>query len=856
MMMNDDHNMTERTSTNIHTNGAGPRARLYWRKLSSLFVTSALLLLALATLAGNTTPMCSPVEPEQEICLTSHDCEGNVHPECVGAWACVEASCEWQCGILPLGCYADEECPGNMVCDLDECLAPPGCENADGCAAVCYGQCVEPVVVDGCHKDDDCGAGQFCDLSNCPVYLNCMAADEMYCEEGDPSCLPPQCEGTCEDIEGECHADYDCGPDEQCVFQTACPLIDCDADTPDCVSECVTQGFCEPRDKGCESDNDCGPGERCELLEMCWTGLCGDEGDEDVKCGGCETYGECVPEPDVECNVDSDCEDGEVCVMYEGNCPGCNEGDEGPCDALWCPYVGVCEPEPQTACISDVDCGPGEMCVFDDYLNCLPYDCADGEDCLETNCLGAGHCEPIPSKDCYSNDDCGPGEECVYYETGCLPYECDEDEPCPTMPCVLTGVCEPVAQPGCLDDSDCPQGTVCELADCDCSPYDGWGEYCDCLGAGVCVPDVKPDLCVTNQDCPSGTHCNANEICILPDCSPSDPYCGYCHGTCEPNDPEEGCFSDYDCDSGEVCALEDGYDCCPPNAYCADYLPACEGTCVPAPELPCAFDSDCQQGEYCDQSSYASMPGCCVPEAYGNGCPMDYPLCPGVCLPLPEVAGCLSDADCDADEVCNLQMLVPGLYPTTIGCCPPNALCDASVPPCGGTCVPAPEPEGCFDDSECAPDEICELLTPVAGDDPATMGCCPPNAFCYAYLPACEGQCVPAPKPEEFCYSDNECGGDQHCSVSDGECLNDPTCPYCDVCTGVCVDDETPPPSPCRRTGCSGQLCLPFDMNTTCEWMPEYACYHFTECVQLDDGSCGWEPTEDFKDCLTLELAP
>lgn len=58
----------------------------------------------------------------------------------------------------------------------------------------------------------------------------------------------------------------------------------------------------------------------------------------------------------------------------------------------------------------------------------------------------------------------------------------------------------------------------------------------------------------------------------------------------------------------------------------------------------------------------------------------------------------------------------------------------------------------------------------------------------------------------------------------------------------------------CVTAGCSSQLCVDAqqgDMLSTCEWRASYACYqkHGT-CEAQPDGTCGWTPGEDLKQCL------
>jgi len=55
----------------------------------------------------------------------------------------------------------------------------------------------------------------------------------------------------------------------------------------------------------------------------------------------------------------------------------------------------------------------------------------------------------------------------------------------------------------------------------------------------------------------------------------------------------------------------------------------------------------------------------------------------------------------------------------------------------------------------------------------------------------------------------------------------------------------------CHVGGCSGQVCSE-DPNviTTCEFRPEYACYHAATCEVQADGNCGWTETAELQACL------
>lgn len=56
----------------------------------------------------------------------------------------------------------------------------------------------------------------------------------------------------------------------------------------------------------------------------------------------------------------------------------------------------------------------------------------------------------------------------------------------------------------------------------------------------------------------------------------------------------------------------------------------------------------------------------------------------------------------------------------------------------------------------------------------------------------------------------------------------------------------------CLVTGCSGQVCADEPAMTTCEWLPEYACYKepFAICEKQNDDRCGWTQNDEFLACL------
>ena len=59
-----------------------------------------------------------------------------------------------------------------------------------------------------------------------------------------------------------------------------------------------------------------------------------------------------------------------------------------------------------------------------------------------------------------------------------------------------------------------------------------------------------------------------------------------------------------------------------------------------------------------------------------------------------------------------------------------------------------------------------------------------------------------------------------------------------------------PPEEECVVSGCSGQICAPEPMVSTCEWTCEYGCYALADCETQAAGICGWTPNPEFDACM------
>ena len=55
---------------------------------------------------------------------------------------------------------------------------------------------------------------------------------------------------------------------------------------------------------------------------------------------------------------------------------------------------------------------------------------------------------------------------------------------------------------------------------------------------------------------------------------------------------------------------------------------------------------------------------------------------------------------------------------------------------------------------------------------------------------------------------------------------------------------------PCKKTGCSSQVCSDEEVITTCEFKKEYECYQKAACERQANGDCGFTPTPELTACL------
>jgi eight-cysteine-cluster-containing protein len=169
---------------------------------------------------------------------------------------------------------------------------------------------------------------------------------------------------------------------------------------------------------------------------------------------------------------------------------------------------------------------------------------------------------------------------------------------------------------------------------------------------------------------------------------------------------------------------------------------------------------------------------------------------------------------------------------------------------------------GWYGDGEC--DDFCPNPDP---DCAATISGCVTHADCT--VGGCSGQLCGSVNdelistceylPEYACYDQEY----TECGCFDGQCGWQQTAALKSCLDEARQSDPAPPEPPpsaecqqdtdCQVGGCSGQLCgvLDDDLISTCEYLPEYACYgqQYTQCGCYA-GTCGWKQTEELAACL------
>lgn len=275
---------------------------------------------------------------QQGQCTTAADCNGLIHPMCVGQWQCVSDQCSWKCGTLPVGCSSldQQTCNARTDCEWKTTPGFPGP----------ISMCVEQKnKVCGPILNGQCDAGDLCDIKSCGIGATgtCVTQptpDKCY----DYHYLPvsPVCgcdgktygndclrlaAGTALEHSGACKVDPDLG----CTDNADCPADQFCAFKP---GECLLptfnmlQGQCGPRPQACIQlyDPVCGCngktyGNACTAAaagvsvatkgtcdapnppnKTYCNGLCGGQSLQGCYCDSqCSKFGDCCPDVNLFC---------------------------------------------------------------------------------------------------------------------------------------------------------------------------------------------------------------------------------------------------------------------------------------------------------------------------------------------------------------------------------------------------------------------------------------------------------------------------------------------------------------------------------------------------------------------------
>lgn len=567
---------------------------------------------------------CRPgtCEDGEECNLESRSCER----VCIADSDCQEGEgCdEGKCVNIGKLCSTKSDCGEREYCNSDgRCIG--GCETNSDCDVICE---KDSNCVASCGPDPSCTCeGEGCYNENwrdlCPRNPACIAAcpEDPNCARSKGSvCVDNRCEKTCSDS-SDCLSDEIC-KDGICMLKESTPTAGIDERLGcDCGDVCNRFGTCEPAI--CVQDEECPP------CSICENGVCIPGCSDENPCpnnGCCGPDGRCTKS----CRIDLDC----------ATEPGNQLCLEGGCCGLIC--------DPLVPCISRSDCEAGQFCGEEGY--CLDG-CRSTFDCLGLEGLNKcekayvkapngvlAPCEYYPNEQCFSEIG-----QCVQF---CLTSaDCQEDEVCidescttirPTcsndLQCTEDGeICiDGTCMQGCRTSSQCKEGESC--VETRCESRCGSDEVCKALlgDAGVCVNGS----CTTiNEGSPKeGGHkgCECYEFCDKQ---------GYCKPYICDSDldcEEEACGS---CLVGNVCGECKSDSDCPGTKVCDEGT--CAYACAPAGADVCKGTGDCPDGFYCDG-------GKCERGCVSNAdCRADQ-----VCRNEQCVSKCISDASCASDERC------------------------------------------------------------------------------------------------------------------------------------------------------------------------------------------------------------
>lgn len=630
----------------------------------------------------------------------------------------------------------------------------------------------------------------------------------------EDSDIPSEFTGICE----ACEDHEECGPLARCIELTTGERVcaaTCVPDIPTCprAFDCIhnfmapDHTVCVPIGESCCIDEDAdgyGVGVGCRGPD------CNDSATDinpgvDEHCNGRDDdCDEIVDEEVVDCGLQQ-CQDVGTEGYYEETEPGeciaaeCTEGVSSSCGLYTCGRGEELRDRCAASCLAEGD-EDDTLCIVIAHcdLGLCIEDFPNGEVCDEDSDCESEHCDNGFCCDdgtcCYELDDC-PGSGTVTTtcdnsstcqgtrgEAACTDFQCTTEEGIPDdSACdadVEADTCGFFLSIFCTgeEDQDVPR---CPAT---CDDDDGCDDSAHC--DTVCLPDLPDgDPCNEDTDCITG-YCDNNICCEAGDCC---------------RDPDD-CPTDYSTDP--VCDSPSSCQGTRDAATCSDYI--------------CATQTNVENDSACTSSTLADDCGT-YPSRYCSGVEdQTEPLC---------ATSCSSDAECDDNAHCDLNLCVPDL-PNGEACNEPsdcvsghcqNGFCCSFGDCCAiDTDCPAAdygEPSVCLGASTCQGerrDPSCNVLFQcqqgdLVDDDSGCLGLTSNDCGPYLSVLCTSDETQPPDQAalcDTICTNDLDCDPGAHCSVG-GACVTDgepgDPCSLTTECEaglqcvdGVCCSDTCP----------------------------------------------------------------
>ncbi len=651
-------------------------------------------------------------------------CAGGPPPNCDDGDVCTNDSCNFTSGCTHVNntapCDDSNDCTTTDTCSGGACIPGPAldCDDHNGCT------------------DDSCNPNSGC------AYVN----NNNSCDDGDACTTNDACSG------GIClsGAALDCNDHNVC-----------------------TDDGCNPA-SGCTYMNNtasCDDSDACTTGDVCSGGSCAPGGPTNCNDGNVCTGDSCNPATGCAhsglagcCNVDTDCNDTDLCTTNE-RCVD-HACVSSPVD---CNDTNVC---------TDDGCNPNTGCTHANNNN----SCDDSSACTTDDTCSGGACVGGPPPNCNDNNVCT--DDSCDSQTGCThtnnAASCDDGNACTTTDTCSGGTCVGGPAADCNDNNGC--------TDDGCNPANGCthvnnndpcsdGNACttnDTCSAGACVGGAPPDCndsnACTNDSCNAASGCehvNNNNPCDDGSACTTSDICngGSCVGGAAPNcDDGNGCTDD-SCNSLTGCGHVNNTAACDDGNACTTSDTCSAGGCVGGTALNCNDNNGCTD-DGCNPASGCTHVNNNDPCSDGNACTTADACSGGACVGGP--APNCNDGNVCTDDSCNPQTGCE--YVNNTAPCSDGNACTTGDTCSGGSCGPG-GPTDCNDNNVCTGDSC----------NPAT-GCT------HSGLAGC-------------CNVDADCGDSDQCTTNERcvahACVSDPV--NCNDTNG-CTDDSCNPASGCVHT--------------------------------------------------------